>query len=483
VKAKKTHINKSARAHKLVRIGILLVFICGYLLLAVIPDLRPAVPELLGITAALTILLSLVLYLGQKGLMSFSPVTILIMAAGFRLLFVFHSPQMSDDIYRYLFDGRRLISGHNPYAFPPDSADLRQEGLTDLAAKVNNPHLVTIYPPGAQLVFAAGALLGGITGMKLLLIGLDLILVMFILRLLSALKLPPWRAILYAWHPLAVLEISASGHIDGAGLFFAFLALCLLTPRSTDGEALRTNREPMRPVSPKMHPAAFFAGGVFFSLAILVKFYPAVFLPGIWHLIPAGGRKRFAAGFVTACLLLIASFFPDIIHSLVTLKLYSVTWEFAGFLFRFLRELFHSGVVARAILGPLFALVIVWCYLQQKAGGSKSLPIAPQSSLAAMLKSGYTIGFFFLLLTPTLHPWYALYLISFLPFSPGIIGIILSWSVLLGYRVLISYGILNQWAEDALTPLMIWGGPIAAGIVFKCYPGHQVQPEVKPGTR
>jgi hypothetical protein len=77
--------------------------------------------------------------------------------------------------------------------------------------------------------------------------------------------------------------------------------------------------------------------------------------------------------------------------------------------------------------------------------------------------------------------WYVLYLITFLPFCPGAVGITLSWSIWLGYRVLIEYGILNQWTEDTLTPLMIWGGPIAALIFLKFYQGLKTSPDIKPG--
>lgn len=457
---KGTSPNKPIRAHALVRLAILLVFTGGFVRLAAFADLRSAVPELVGISAILTLLLALILYLDQKGKIFHSPALIWIMAAGFRLLFVFHSPQLSDDIHRYLFDGQRLLSCHNPYALAPAKVSMPSDGMALLAGKVNHPDLVTIYPPGAQLVFAGGALLGGITGMKFLFIGLDLGLIALIMRILSFLKLPANRAILYAWHPVTVLEISASGHIDGAGLFFFFLALCLLIPGPAENK-------------PK-HPASFFSCGLLFSAAILVKLFPVVFFPGLWRLIPGYGRKWFLMGLFTASLLSIVPFAPDIQNSLVTLKRYSGTWEFAGFLFRFLRQLFDSGHVARVLLGVTFVVLMGWIYYHPSSLNHE--PSSPWTPWIAMLKSSYAISLCFLLLTPTLHPWYTLYLLSFLPFYPGVAGITLSWSVLLGYRILISYGLLNQWVEDDLSPLMIWGGPIAALILLRWCHWGRLQP-------
>jgi hypothetical protein len=54
-----------------------------------------------------------------------------------------------------------------------------------------------------------------------------------------------------------------------------------------------------------------------------------------------------------------------------------------------------------------------------------------------VIKALYAVTIVFLFLTPTLYPWYALYLVSFLPFTAGAAGLILTWSVFLSYRVLI----------------------------------------------
>jgi hypothetical protein len=77
------------------------------------------------------------------------------------LLFV---PRTSDDAYRYIWDGRVLLAGIDPYHFvplDPELAHLRDplhfpEGEAPL---INRPGVPTIYPPIAQLWFWAGGVL------------------------------------------------------------------------------------------------------------------------------------------------------------------------------------------------------------------------------------------------------------------------------------------------------------------------------------
>ena len=63
-------------------------------------------------------------------------------------------PLLSDDVYRYLWDGRVTLSGTSPYRYAPDDPHLAP--LRDaLWRRVNNADIPTIYPPAAQLLFAA----------------------------------------------------------------------------------------------------------------------------------------------------------------------------------------------------------------------------------------------------------------------------------------------------------------------------------------
>src|SRR5260370_28880371 len=56
-------------------------------------------------------------------------VTVLVLAGIFRLSIVFAPPYLSDDIYRYVWDGRVQAAGINPYRYVP--ADEHLQGLQD----------------------------------------------------------------------------------------------------------------------------------------------------------------------------------------------------------------------------------------------------------------------------------------------------------------------------------------------------------------
>jgi hypothetical protein len=83
------------------------------------------------------------------------------------------------------------------------------------------------------------------------------------------------------------------------------------------------------------------------------------------------------------------------------------------------------------------------------------------------MKTLYGITFSFLLLTPTLHPWYALYLAGLFPFTAGVAGLVLTWTVFLSYHVQIRYLLLGQWIENDLIAAAIWIAPVLAFVICK----------------
>ena len=423
----------------------------SYAAMAALPDISRHVPEMTGLTGFIMILIAAYVTICEKGGITGSPKVIITAAIVFRLMFLFAAPHLSDDIYRYLFDGRMLLGGHNPYALSPEAAALRFGQMAGLAGKVNHPGLVTLYPPAAQLVFAAGALTRGVIGMKCALALMDIAACLLIVRLLSMLKRPVVRAVWYAWHPLAVLEIAGSGHIDVAGICFFFLALFLMFSNAPG------HRHPtVDPAAPSVKRLA--SAGAAFAAATLVKLYPLVFLPGMLMLTRGIKRAWFIFAFLITGLCLAGPFLPDLSNGVHTLDIYLRNWEFAGYAFRTLRSLLHNGLVAREILTLLFALAAAGIYGHALRADKSDIRPRPDRILTAF----YGICLAWLMLTPTLHPWYALYLAALLPFCAGPAGVCLTWSVLLGYRVLIPFKLTGQWIESDRTALMIVSAPLLA---------------------
>jgi len=304
-------------------------------------------------------------------------------------------------------------------------------------------------------VFAAGSFLGGILGMKFLLVAMDVGVCLIMVRLLSLQKLPPTNAVIYAWHPLPVLEIAFSGHVDAAAVFFMMLAVLLLVARRNDGAAPYVKNGLSAPLA-----------GVFFSFAFMVKLFPLVLFPAYLRLADAKRKRSFAAAAVAGVVALSFPFLPDLYKMFATLNVYIANWEFAGFAFGIIRGLASSGHVARLALAAVFLVVVAIsnaALFSDKADFAKDRPPAPPFQPA--LKSMYVVTLAFLLLTPVLHPWYALYLACLLPFCPGAAGLALTWGVLLSYRVLVPFALTGKWAETDRIPGLVWGAAIAAIIV------------------
>ena len=279
--AAKINLANSPLAGNIVRVVLPLLLISSCAVLALQPELRLAVPLLVGVTALMVLLLAFALFWGDREKPLWSPAVILAVALLLRLFFLFAPPQLSDDIYRYLWDGGNLLRGTNPYAAAPATITPPPE-LKAVHGKINHPDYFTIYPPAAQLVFAGGAALGGtVGGLKALLALLDLGLCALLVLLLKRLGLPAWRAVLYAWNPLPVLEIAGSGHVDGAGLAMLIGSICLLVP----------DRQSAAGTAPRQWP--YLLSGSLLACAGLVKLFPLVLAPVLFLLVPAG-RRRYA---------------------------------------------------------------------------------------------------------------------------------------------------------------------------------------------
>jgi len=434
------------------------LLICCCAALAVQPELRLAVPLLIGVTSVLLALMLFGLYFAGRARRHWSAPVILTVALVLRLMFLFSPAQLSDDSYRYLWDGSNLLRGVNPYSAAP-SALTPPPDLKTVHAGINHPGYVTIYPPAAQLIFAGGAALGGtVTGLKAFLLLFDLGLCALLILLLKQLEMPAGLAVLYAWNPLPVLEIAGSGHVDGAGLTLLMGSICLLM--------MERRGRPGRVPGPWLIPCS----GALLACACLVKLFPLVLTPVLFLLVPAARRRAFLAGFLVTLAALILPFLPQLTNALSSLNAYARNWEFAGFAFNTLRALTGSGAIARLLLSCGFLLTVAAITLRLAARLKHGASPAEGGRLA--VEACYAIALALLLLTPTLQPWYALCLAAFLPFCAGPAGLVLCWSVFLTYQVQIPYFILGEWIENPLVTAAVFLAPVAAYLGSRCFRGR-----------
>lgn len=138
-----------------------------------------------------------------------------------RAIMCVSDPLFSDDIYRYVWDGRVALDGINPYVWAPDASALAHLRDDLIWPKINHPEIPTIYPPAAQRVFELNAWLGGAeTSLRGLFVLLEALALGASAWLLSRGQTPWSRRrftsafILYAYNPLVYIEGIWSGHID-----------------------------------------------------------------------------------------------------------------------------------------------------------------------------------------------------------------------------------------------------------------------------
>jgi hypothetical protein len=178
-----------------------------------------------------------------------------------RLVLLLLDPLLSNDIYRYVWDGRVQSAGINPFRYVP--ADPALAALRDAAIYPNinrADYAVTIYPPVAQMFFFLVTRLGeNVTTMKAALLACEGVTVAMILMLLRQLGRPLTRLAAYAWHPLPMWEIANSGHIDGLMVALMMVGLWLAVAG--------------RPVR----------GAAAIALAALAKPFAVLALPATWR--------------------------------------------------------------------------------------------------------------------------------------------------------------------------------------------------------
>lgn len=352
-------------------------------------------------------------------------------ALGFRLLLLPTLPSLSTDIYRYLWDGRLQVAGESPYRYAPAALELAAFRDAVIYPALNHADWRTVYPPGAQLLFAGMAWLapGRVHAFKFLIVLFDAATIALLLGWLRAVGRPPAWVLVYAWHPLAVVELAGSGHLDAVAIALSVAALWAAT-RGREGWA-----------------------GALAGAGALVKLYPLLLLPALWRSRP--GRTLAASGAILAAGY--GYYARDGAEVLGSLGRYVVEEEFnpglRGVLALALAPLGPAGQGA-ARLAPLLALAALAVTIGLRA---RAVPAARR---ALWLIGGYLVA------VPSLFPWYALWLVPCLAVLPSWPWLYLTGAVSLSYLIFAE----PVWRLPAWVPVLEFG-PVAVGLFLAARPG------------
>ena len=342
-----------------------------------------------------------------------------------RLPLLASAPALSDDVFRYVWEGRVTAAGGDPYdesPMDPGLADL----ITDAPewASINHRELPAIYPPGTQWVFAGIASMGADpTTFRAAMVGFDLLLILGICLLLQLRGLPTRRAVLYAWHPLVVVEVSGSGHYEPLALLPLIGALLAWTLR--------------RPL------LAYALWGVAFATKY-VGAGAALFAARS----QLGRNHAMQAAFGLTLLALIAAipavpFALDGTLPVGSLGTYAKDWAHNSSVHALLSTYigFHP---ARLVAGGLFLL---WT--------GKLLAREQEPA------RGFFLLFVGLILfSPVVHPWYALWVIVLLPLFPSTSVTLFSVLLPLSYLAWTSAIGGQGWVLPGWVPWLEYGLPV-----------------------
>ena len=348
------------------------------------------------------------------------------LAIGFRLVFLVSIPNLSQDFYRFIWDGRLILSGLNPYLTTPNNLLFSQPDLFpqmrtlfDGMGALNAGHYSN-YPPIHQLPFIIAAILskhsilGSVVVLRLLLISADLGILFFGKRLLKKLQLPTRNIYWFILNPLVIIELTGNLHFEGLMLFFFVMALYYI------------------------HTKKWYLGALTMALSIAVKLVPILSLP--LFLNKLGWKKSFRF-YLSIGIVFILLFLPFLSGDFIknysaTIGLWFSKFEFNASFYYFLKwgleatsnfELIHSmSIVVVNVLGFQISYQLI---------RNKTKTTALIFSILWVLTTYYVIS-------TTVHPWYIITLLLLSIFTPYKFAHV--WS----YTLIFSYLAYNQFSVD-----------------------------------
>jgi len=385
----------------------------------------------------------------------------------FRLLFLFAIPNLSQDFYRFIWDGQMLLEGLNPYLYTPDTIVSQGDTNMPLAQELYNgmgtlsASHYTNYPPLNQLCFVIGnlfpghSILSSVIGMRLIIIVGDIGTLYFGKKLLEALKLPSNRIFWYILNPFIIIELTGNLHFEGVMIFFLVWSLYLL------------------------HKGRWKWAAVVFACSVSVKLIPLMFLPlFFWWFqkeskenviankvkqsfkkkeiatlrlpsvqaiqVPRNGISKLILFYAIIVLTLVLFFLPFFSIEFIdnyskTVGLWFNNFEFNASIYYVLRAIGYAitGYNEIGIIGKIMPLISILAIL----GFSffKKNNSIPKLSTSILLV--FTI---YLFLSTTVHPWYIATLVMFCIFTNYRYPLVWSLVIIVSYLSYLGIGTADK---------------------------------------
>ncbi len=367
----------------------------------------------------------------------------------FRVCFLFAIPHLTDDFYRFIWDGRLLAGGYHPFAELPRyyiENKISIEGIDQvLFDKLNSPDYFTIYPPVNQFIFwivaklSPSSILGSVLVMRIFILAAEIGSLWLIRKILHYYQLPEKNILLYALNPLVIIELTGNLHFEAVMIFFLLLSFWLLIKNKRTLSAIQ------------------------FSLAVCVKLLPVILLPLL--LIRLGWRKSLAYYSIVG-LFCILFFLPLLNMEIVygfreSIGYYFKKFEFNASIYYLVREwgfwkygyniIQTVGVKLAIYCAVAILLYAIWDFIQnskfktldRKLSTFKLQPTTFQVSLLTAYL--FTLCIYFAFAT-IVHPWYTTTLLALSIFTKFRFPVVWTGLIFLTYSGYTTYGFSeNLW--------------------------------------
>ncbi|WP_222981795.1 mannosyltransferase [Flagellimonas meishanensis] len=393
---------------------------------------------------------------------------LLIVGVFFRLIFFLAEPNLSQDFYRFIWDGELIKNGINPYLFTPNEILAQNQpifpnaqNLVDGMGALSAKHYSN-YPPVNQAIFAlaslisGGNLLGSMIVMRATIILADIGILYFGKKLLVFLDQPAHKVFWYFLNPLVIIELTGNLHFEGVMLFFFIWSLYLISKNKWLWAA---------PV---------------YAISIMIKLIPLLFLPIFLKFF---GMKRSLLFYVSVwvgCILLLLPFYAStfIDHYSETVGLWFSNFEFNAGIYNLVKIIAVAFFEAKPwelievygtiVIGLTAAIVLLITFLR-KNDSLQSIIISMLLALSA-----------YYLLSSTVHPWYLIFLLGLGMFTKFKFPVLWSFLVILSYHAYSNPDYAENLWLLAIEYILIFGLFIYEIVgydtkklyFFKNWPGH-----------
>ena len=371
----------------------------------------------------------------------------------FRLVFIAATPNLSQDFYRFIWDGQLILDGINPYLSVPNdfspALSLRQQNLIEGMGSLSAGNF-TSYPPVNQLLFAISTFLGGkgilgsVIAMRVFIILADLGTLYFGRKLLLKLNLPGHQIFWFILNPFIIIELTGNLHFEGVMLFFLTWSIYLL------------------------HQKKWIWSAILLGISVSIKLLPLLFLPLLLNYfiknrgnensdIPGLNFKKLLGYYLMVGLIVLASFLPFFSSEFISnfsasIALWFQKFEFNASVYYVIRwigfQLKGYNIIASA--GKILPLLVI-LILSGLAFFRRNYSI--QKLIETMLM-GVSAYFF---LATTVHPWYIATPLLLSVFTKFRFALVWSFLVMLSYSAYTKNGFQENYWLIAVEYILVIG--------------------------